>query len=165
MPTYEYACKDCGEHLEVVQSFKDDPLTICPNCQGSLRKVFSAAGLIFKGSGWHIKDYKSTSAGATASSPSSAGADKATSDSGSSSTAPARQRLQHDVGGQLLHHVVQRQEVRLTGHPDGSSTVVEAVEAPGRPPASTWSSTGVEVGVPLAPCARNDAGHGPFALP
>ncbi len=57
MPTYEYACRDCGEHLEVVQSFKDDPLTTCPGCQGSLRKVFSAAGLIFKGSGWHVKDY------------------------------------------------------------------------------------------------------------
>jgi putative FmdB family regulatory protein len=57
MPTYEYACRDCGEHLEVVQSFKDDALTDCPACQGSLRKVFSAAGIVFKGSGWHIKDY------------------------------------------------------------------------------------------------------------
>ena len=61
MPTYEYACRDCGEHLEVVQSFKDDSLTVCPACQGSLRKVFSAAGIIFKGSGWHIKDYASGS--------------------------------------------------------------------------------------------------------
>lgn len=61
MPTYEYACKDCGEHLEVVQSFSDDSLTTCPACQGNLRKVFSAAGIIFKGSGWHIKDYKSGS--------------------------------------------------------------------------------------------------------
>ncbi len=61
MPTYEYACRDCGEHLEVVQSFKDDSLTVCPACQGSLRKVFSAAGIIFKGSGWHIKDYASSS--------------------------------------------------------------------------------------------------------
>jgi putative FmdB family regulatory protein len=61
MPTYEYACKDCGEHLEVVQSFKDDALTECPNCSGNLRKVFSAAGIIFKGSGWHVKDYASSS--------------------------------------------------------------------------------------------------------
>ncbi|MEX2550420.1 MAG: FmdB family zinc ribbon protein [Nitriliruptoraceae bacterium] len=70
MPTYEYACRDCGEHLEVVQSFKDDSLTVCPACQGSLRKVFSAAGIIFKGSGWHIKDYASSSSrgGASASS-------------------------------------------------------------------------------------------------
>jgi putative FmdB family regulatory protein len=63
MPTYEYACKGCGEHLEVVQSFKDDPLTECPSCHGELRKVFSAAGLIFKGSGWHVKDYASPSRG------------------------------------------------------------------------------------------------------
>jgi putative FmdB family regulatory protein len=61
MPTYEYACKGCGEHLEVVQSFKDDPLSECPSCHGELRKVFSAAGLIFKGSGWHVKDYASPS--------------------------------------------------------------------------------------------------------
>lgn len=70
MPTYEYACRDCGEHLEVVQSFKDDALTTCPNCEGNLRKVFSAAGIIFKGSGWHIKDYKDAGkAPSTSSSP------------------------------------------------------------------------------------------------
>ena len=63
MPTYEYACRTCGEHLEVVQSFRDDPLTECPACQGQLRKVFSAAGIIFKGSGWHVKDYASSSSG------------------------------------------------------------------------------------------------------
>lgn len=57
MPTYEYACRDCGQHLEVVQSFTDQPLATCPACQGRLRKVFSAAGIVFKGSGWHIKDY------------------------------------------------------------------------------------------------------------
>jgi putative FmdB family regulatory protein len=67
VPTYEYACRDCGEHLEVVQSFKDDPLTTCPNCEGELRKVFSAAGIIFKGSGWHIKDYGTSSSGGSTS--------------------------------------------------------------------------------------------------
>lgn len=56
MPTYEYACRDCGEHLEVVQSFKDAPLTECGRCGGSLRKVFSAAGIIFKGSGYYVTD-------------------------------------------------------------------------------------------------------------
>lgn len=59
MPTYEYACRDCGEHLEVVQSFRDEPLTVCPACEGRLRKVFAAAGIVFKGSGWHVKDYAS----------------------------------------------------------------------------------------------------------
>lgn len=61
MPTYEYACRDCGEHLEVVQSFRDDPLRECPGCSGRLRKVFSPAGIVLKGGGWHIKEYSSTS--------------------------------------------------------------------------------------------------------
>lgn len=81
MPTYEYACKGCGEHLEVVQSFRDDPLTECPSCHGELRKVFSAAGLIFKGSGWHVKDYASpsrTKGGASRPSGDREGATKAT---------------------------------------------------------------------------------------
>ena len=73
MPTYEYACRGCGRSLEVVQSFHDAPLTTCEACGGELRKVFSAAGLIFKGSGWHIKDYagKGGSAGVSGASPSS----------------------------------------------------------------------------------------------
>ena len=68
MPTYEYACRSCEEHLEVVQSFKDDALTVCESCGGELRKVFSAAGLIFKGSGWHIKDYSSSAKSTTSTS-------------------------------------------------------------------------------------------------
>jgi putative FmdB family regulatory protein len=61
MPTYEYRCKDCGEHLEVVQSFKDDPLTECPACGGSLRKVFGNIGITFKGSGFYKTDSRSGS--------------------------------------------------------------------------------------------------------
>jgi putative FmdB family regulatory protein len=89
MPTYEYACRSCGEHLEVVQSFKDDPLTTCPSCEGALKKVFSAAGIIFKGSGWHIKDYGGSSKGGASSSGSSSdsgSSDSSSSDSGSSSS-------------------------------------------------------------------------------
>ena len=56
MPTYEYACKDCGEHLEVVQSFKEDALTVCPACGGTLKKVFGAIGVVFKGSGFYKTD-------------------------------------------------------------------------------------------------------------
>ena len=56
MPTYEYACRDCEQHVEVVQSFTDAPLTICGVCGGQLRKVFSAAGIIFKGSGYYVTD-------------------------------------------------------------------------------------------------------------
>jgi putative FmdB family regulatory protein len=83
VPTYEYACRGCGQHLEVVQSFKDDALTECPSCEGELRKVYSAAGLIFKGSGWHVKDY-ATSSRASSSSSSSDGGSSGSSDSGSS---------------------------------------------------------------------------------
>ena len=56
MPTYEYSCKTCGEHLEVVQSFKDKALTECPKCGGDLRKVFGNIGIVFKGSGFYRND-------------------------------------------------------------------------------------------------------------
>jgi putative FmdB family regulatory protein len=56
MPTYEYACRDCGQHLEVVQSFRESALTDCPACSGRLRKVYGAAGIIFKGSGYYVND-------------------------------------------------------------------------------------------------------------
>lgn len=56
MPTYEYACKSCGEHVEVVQSFTDDALTVCPACAGPLRKVFGNIGITFKGSGFYKTD-------------------------------------------------------------------------------------------------------------
>ncbi len=56
MPTYEYACKSCGEHLEVVQAFADEPLTRCPSCGGPLRKVFGSIGVVLKGSGFYRTD-------------------------------------------------------------------------------------------------------------
>ena len=56
MPTYEYACTSCGEHLEVVQSFRDEALTECPACGGPLRKVFGSIGVVFKGSGFYKTD-------------------------------------------------------------------------------------------------------------
>ena len=62
MPTYEYACKECGQHTEVVQSFKDDPLTTCPACSGPLKKVFGNIGIAFKGSGFYKTDSRSGSA-------------------------------------------------------------------------------------------------------
>ena len=61
MPTYEYVCTKCGEGLEAVQSFNDPPLTKCPQCKGKLRKVFSAAGIVFKGSGFYKTDSRSGS--------------------------------------------------------------------------------------------------------
>ena len=59
MPTYQYACTACEERLEAVQSFTDAPLTECPACGGALRKVFSAVGVVFKGSGFYKTDSRS----------------------------------------------------------------------------------------------------------
>ena len=56
MPTYQYRCTSCDTELEKVQKFSDDPLTVCPECNGSLRKVFSAVGVVFKGSGFYATD-------------------------------------------------------------------------------------------------------------
>lgn len=56
MPTYQYTCTTCDHELEAVQSFTDDPLTECPECSGQLRKVFSAVGVVFKGSGFYRTD-------------------------------------------------------------------------------------------------------------
>ena len=60
MPTYEYACKECGEHHEVHQSFSDPSLTECPSCGGPLRKVFGNIGIAFKGSGFYKNDSRSS---------------------------------------------------------------------------------------------------------
>ena len=70
MPTYEYRCRNCGEQLEVVQSFTDDPLKECPACGGLLRKVFHPVGIAFKGSGFYRTDSR-TKAGSSRSSESS----------------------------------------------------------------------------------------------
>jgi putative FmdB family regulatory protein len=74
VPTYEYACKKCGEHLEVVQSFKDEPLTTCPNCAGELRKVFGNVGIVFKGSGFYKTDSRPKGKSESAASTSTASA-------------------------------------------------------------------------------------------
>lgn len=81
MPTYQYACNDCGEQLEVVQKFTDDALTVCPNCQGNLRKVFSAVGIVFKGSGFYRTDNRSSASTAAAASSSSPSASSSSSKS------------------------------------------------------------------------------------
>jgi putative FmdB family regulatory protein len=66
VPTYQYTCTECGEPLEAVQKFSDDPLTVCPVCGGRLRKVFSAVGIVFKGSGFYRNDSRKVPAEAGA---------------------------------------------------------------------------------------------------
>ncbi len=86
MPTYEYRCRNCGEPLEVVQSFTDDPLTECPACGGELRKVFQAVGIAFKGSGFYKTDSRTA---AKSSSSSGSGTDSSgSSESKSTSSGP-----------------------------------------------------------------------------
>ncbi|MFF4088484.1 FmdB family zinc ribbon protein [Streptomyces nigra] len=84
MPTYQYQCTECGEGLEAVQKFTDDALTECPNCQGRLKKVFSAVGIVFKGSGFYRNDSRGSS---SSSSPASSKSSSSSSSSDSSSAA------------------------------------------------------------------------------
>jgi putative FmdB family regulatory protein len=63
VPTYQYACTECGHAFEQVQSFTDDALTVCPQCAGRLRKVFNAVGVVFKGSGFYRTDSRAAANG------------------------------------------------------------------------------------------------------
>jgi putative FmdB family regulatory protein len=74
VPVYEYACTECGEELEVRQSFTDAALTVCPVCSGRLRKVLSPVGVVFKGSGFYRTDSRAAESGSNGKS-SDAGAD------------------------------------------------------------------------------------------
>ena len=97
MPTYQYQCTECGNGLEAVQKFTDDALTVCPTCNGRLRKIYSAVGVVFKGSGFYRTDSRSSSSStvgaakpAAASSSSSSGDSSSGSGSGSGgSSSPA----------------------------------------------------------------------------
>ncbi|WP_120003012.1 FmdB family zinc ribbon protein [Nesterenkonia muleiensis] len=95
MPTYAYACKDCSHAFDIVQSFSDDALTECPQCQGRLRKKFGNVGVTFKGSGFYRTDSRGSSSSSTDSakdSSSSAGdsASKSSESSGKSSESSSR---------------------------------------------------------------------------
>ena len=82
MPTYPYACTACEHRFEIVQAFTDDTLTVCDQCNGRLRKVFSSVGVVFKGSGFYRND--SRSAGATTPSSTGISADSSSSSEGNS---------------------------------------------------------------------------------
>ncbi len=86
MPTYEYRCRDCGEDLEVVQAFTDDPLTECPACHGSLRKVFGNVGITFKGSGFYKTDSRKSSTATAKSDPKAEKSEKSEKSSDSTSS-------------------------------------------------------------------------------
>ena len=88
MPTYQYACTECGHAFEQFQSFSDDALTVCPECDGRLRKVFNAVGVVFKGSGFYRTD--SRSSGSSTSTVSSSSSDSSSGSSTSSSSSASK---------------------------------------------------------------------------
>ncbi|MCM2419850.1 FmdB family transcriptional regulator [Streptomyces sp. SID13666] len=86
MPTYQYQCTECGEGLEAVQKFSDDALTVCPTCSGRLRKIFSAVGVVFKGSGFYRTDSRGSSSASTPAAKSSSDAKPSTTSAPSSAS-------------------------------------------------------------------------------
>lgn len=90
MPTYQYSCTQCGHFMEVVQSFTDDSLTVCPECEGRLRKVFGAVGVVFKGSGFYRTDSRPAETSSSGSSGSTGGSESSGT-SGSKDAAPKKE--------------------------------------------------------------------------
>ena len=89
MPTYQYVCTACAEPLEAVQSFSDAPLSECPACAGRLRKVFSAVGVVFKGSGFYKTDSRTAGKSATPAAASSGSSDSSTPSTSSAPSTPS----------------------------------------------------------------------------
>jgi len=88
VPTYSYACTQCDNRFDIVQSFTDEALSVCSECSGKLRKLFNSVGIVFKGSGFYRTDSRggSSTASEPAKSDSGAGSSASSSDSGSSSS-------------------------------------------------------------------------------
>ncbi|WP_216914668.1 FmdB family zinc ribbon protein [Nocardia noduli] len=86
MPTYSYACTQCDNRFDIVQSFSDDALSVCEQCSGKLRKLFNSVGIVFKGSGFYRTDSRggASTASEPAKSDSSSGSGSTSSDSSSS---------------------------------------------------------------------------------
>ncbi|HVM28004.1 MAG TPA: FmdB family zinc ribbon protein [Mycobacteriales bacterium] len=116
MPTYQYACTACGERHEAVQAFTDPPLTECPACSGRLRKVFSAVGVVFKGSGFYKTDSRGSASG------SSAGKDGGSKDGG------PKEGAANDGGS--------KDSTPKTGSPSGSKDGASSAPASTSPPAA-----------------------------
>ena len=89
MPTYAYACADCGHAFDIVQSFSDDALTVCPECGGNLRKQFNAVRVVFQGGGFYRNDSRSTSASSDSATSSSSSSDSSTGTTASTTSSTA----------------------------------------------------------------------------
>ena len=86
MPTYSYACTECGDRFDAVQTFSDDALTTCTKCNGRLRKLFNSVGVVFKGSGFYRTDSRESSKSSSSASSSSSSSESSSGEKSSSSS-------------------------------------------------------------------------------
>ena len=118
MPTYQYRCTDCGHDLEAVQKFTDAALTECPNCRGSLRKVFNPVGVVFKGSGF----YRTDSRKAATNGDGAGSADKAASGEKSTSNGDAKPGVKEPAAPKANGSSAGKQPVGSGASSTGSSS-------------------------------------------
>ena len=117
MPTYAYACTECDHRFEAVQSFSDDSLTVCPECEGRLRKVFNAVGIVFKGGGFYRTDSRSGSSVTSGSATNGSGSSEKSGSSGSSekssgsSEKSSGRRARRSVLGRFVHSLLDHRGV------------------------------------------------------
>jgi putative FmdB family regulatory protein len=130
LPTYEYACRSCGEHLEVSQSIKDPALTTCPSCGGELRKVFGAVGIVLKGSGFYRNDSR-----APAPKEAASASDGASGEPGETKAGETKGGKEAASGG--------KEAAKAPG--EGSGAAAGAGGAKGGPAAKTGSSSSSKV--------------------
>jgi putative FmdB family regulatory protein len=116
VPTYQYTCTDCGEPVEALQKFTDEPLTLCAACGGRLRKVFSPVGIVFKGSGFYRTDSRNGSSAAA-----SAAKDKP---SGDSSSAASSDSVANGSNGSADKAAAKKSETASTPAKSSSSEKV-----------------------------------------
>jgi len=98
VPTYQYQCTECGEGLEAVQKFTDDALTVCPSCDGRLKKVFSAVGIVFKGSGFYRNDSRGASSSSTPASKPAASSSSSTTSTAAAAPAASSSSTSSSAG-------------------------------------------------------------------
>lgn len=98
MPTYAYACKDCSHAFDIAQKFSEDSLTVCPECQGTLRKKFGSVGVSFKGSGFYRTDSRAAASSGGETSKSAGSEGSAASSSGGSSDSSSSTKAASGAG-------------------------------------------------------------------
>jgi putative FmdB family regulatory protein len=133
MPTYEYTCRDCGHTFDIVQSMWDESLTMCPECGGSLRKVFAPPAISFKGSGFYATDHGKNSKNASESRNESKGEGEKKSEGQKSETSEGRGSGDQKSDGKKSgdgSKSTGSKESSAGGSPEGRSTPAKKEPAP-----------------------------------